>query len=254
MKRFLGKIAVVTGAASGIGRACAVRLASEGARLVLVDRDPVQIDPMMTVEDVLVRRMDVSRPAAWAELCEAIRASFGRVDILVNSAGIVRSGPDQAVSTATLESIHDVMGVNLDGAWLAIRTLLPLFGTGAAIVNVASRAALVGTPHAVAYAASKAALVSLTKSVALSMSRNTPQIRCNAVLPGSIDTPMWRPLGTGGAALDRAAVLAGGLPHIPMGRLGTPEEVAGSILFLASDDASYVTGSVLSVDGGQAAT
>ena len=153
---------------------------------------------------------------------------------------------------AATDDIRRMLDINFEGAWTGIRTMLPLLTAArGAIVNVASRGAEVAMPSAPAYAASKAALISLTRSTALYCARNSSGVRCNAVLPGSVDTPMWRPLSGDGSTTTRAAAIAAGLPHIPLGRLAQPEEIAAAVLFLASGAASYITGTGLLVDGGQ---
>ncbi len=249
MARFAGRVALVSGAASGIGLACAARLVAEGAEVVLTDRDA---GGAAVAGDLGARAhfmpCDIALEADWRACADAIRTRFGRLHVLVCNAGITASGTDVDCENADTAHIAGIMAVNFAGTWAGMRACLGLM-QGGAIVTVASRAALVGTPLAPAYAASKAALVSLTRSLALHCARNGSGIRCNAVLPGSVDTPMWRPISAGDA--DRAAVIAAGLPHIPLGRLATPAEIAAAVLFLATDDASYITGTTLLVDGGQ---
>ena len=164
---------------------------------------------------------------------------------MLHSAGIVNAG-----AAEDLAAWRRVFAVNLEGPLLGNAALLPsLRAAGsAAVVHVASRAARVRTPVAPAYGASKAALEQYTRRLALA--EPCAGLRCNAVLPGSVDTPMWRPL-SGPPGATREAVIAAGFPHIPTGRLASPEEVAAVALFLLSDEARYFTGSAVLVDGGQ---
>jgi NAD(P)-dependent dehydrogenase (short-subunit alcohol dehydrogenase family) len=245
---------MITGAASGIGLACARRFVVEGGRVAILDRDdtrgPAQAAELGSAAEFI--KFDAASDSDWADAAARVAAGGGRLDVLINCAAMTESGTAVDVAHAGNDHIRRTFGVNFDGAWAGIRALLPhLTAARGAIVNVASRAAVAAMPAAPAYAASKAALVSLTRSVALQCARENRGVRCNAVLPGSVDTPMWRPLSGDGKVMTREQGLATGLPHIPMARLAQPEEVAAAVLFLASDDASYITGTALLVDGGQ---
>jgi 3(or 17)beta-hydroxysteroid dehydrogenase len=252
--RFVGKVAIVTGAGSGIGRACATRLHQEGARVILADIDPATAEVSKMLPESLFLQLDVAEAKSWTEACEKIRSAFGHLNILINSAGITLSGLSAGIETGTLEDARRINAINVEGLWIGIQRCAPLLrAEGGAIVNIGSRAGEIGVPYAPAYAASKAALVSYTKSAALYFAREPRPIRCNAIHAGSIDTPMWRPLATDGSVRTREEALAAGLTHIPMQRLGRAEEIAAAALFLASDDASYITGATLNVDGGQCA-
>jgi len=250
--RFKDRVGVVTGAASGIGLAVARRLAAEGARVMAFDRDPAGVDRLADRPSIRFATLDVTDAAGWTLRAAEVAEQFGSPDILVSAAGIVASGRDTDVARADLDAARRVMAVNFEGAWLAIQALLPRMAADGAIVTIASRAAGVGSPSAPAYAASKAALVSLTRSTALHGARDPRRIRCNAVLPGSVDTPMWRPLDDA-AARDRAGAMAHAATAIPLGRLADASEIAVAALFLASPEASYITGATLAVDGGQCA-
>ncbi len=252
--RFSGQFAIISGAASGIGLACARRFVAEGGRVLMLDRDLAGLTAaarqLGNAADYIA--CDVAVEEDWLAAAKRVETHKDRLDTLINCAAITQSGQTVNVAHAGAEHIRRTLSVNFEGAWAGIRTMLPyLTAAHGSIVNVASRAAVVGVPGAPAYAASKAALVSLTRSVALQCAREKRGVRCNAVLPGSVDTPMWRPLSGDGRVLSREEGLANGLPHIPMARLARPDEIASAILFLASEDASYITGTTLLVDGGQ---
>ncbi len=251
--QFEGKIVVVTGASSGIGRAVALAFAREGAGVALADTDAsagkrVAEEITRTGMDAEVFATDVSREPDVQALVEAILHKWGRLDVLVNNAGIYL----QADAVATTEAEwNKLMAVNLTGSFLCIKHAVPAMmrGRGGAIVNVASEAGLVGIRNQVAYNVTKAGLIALTRSCALDFASRG--IRVNCVCPGTTDTPLVQDAvrrATDPAAARRA------LEQIrPANRLGTPAEIAAAILFLASDVAGYATGAVLSVDGGYTA-
>lgn len=245
--RLYSKICIVTGAASGIGRAIAQRFAEEGATVVATD---CNLDAVAAVVAGLpgslhdARALDVTQEADWERVFHEAVVRFGRVDVLVNNAGV----PSQSsLEDTTIEEWRRVTGVNLDGTFLgckhAVRRM-KLTG-GGAIVNVSSVGALKGSLLGPAYGASKAAVWNLTKTVALASARAGYGIRCNSVHPGLTHTPMME--GVPQATLDR--LKAG----IPVGRLGEPREVANAVLHLASDEAAFTTGTQLVVDGGYTA-
>lgn len=247
--RFDGKVAVVTGGASGIGRAAAEILAARGAAVALIDL--AQDAGRETVEGIEQRKgralffsVDVSQPRQIQVAVDETRAALGPVDILVVSAGIQRYG--NALTTAE-EQWAEVMGVNLNGAWYAAKACLPdMVGRGGSIVNVASVQSLASQFNVLAYTASKHALIGLTRSMAMDFARD--QVRVNAVCPGTVDTPMLR----WAASLDpnpQSVYEACARMH-PLGRIARPEEVGEVVAFLAHDSASFVTGAVWTVDGG----
>lgn len=241
--RLAGLTAVVTGAASGLGRASAEALARDGARLVLIDRDAAALAvAWQTLGALAHHALDVTDAVAVSACFEALPAC----DILVNSAGI--EGPHGGLETCAPADLQRVMAVNFFGSFNCAQAAARRMGRGGAIVNIASTAGLVGSARLGAYAASKAAVVSMTRSLARSLA---PQgIRVNAVCPGSIAGPMFdRTLDPAQAEADRAAMIA---IH-PLGRLGEPVEVAEAVVFLASPQASYCTGVLLPVDGGRLA-
>jgi len=243
--RLAGKTAIITGAASGIGAATAALFRREGARVVATDLKTVPGNP---VDDGwLVLAHDVRAEDQWQSVFDQAIGHFGRVDILVNSAGINGASAGtgkQDPEHLALDDWRAIQAVNVEGTMLGCQAAIAhMRAGGGAIVNVASYAGTVGSPTAVAYGATKAALVQYTKSVALHCGRAGYAIRCNVVNPGPIRTPLYVPLTGSGTPT-----------HIPMQRIGEPQEVAAAILFLASDAASYVNGTALPVDGGLSTT
>jgi NAD(P)-dependent dehydrogenase (short-subunit alcohol dehydrogenase family) len=245
-----GKVAIITGGGSGIGSAAARRLARAGAAVVLADI----VDPSPEAEAleregcrVLAVKADVAREAEVAALFERALSRFERVDILVNSAGIGSPRP-VTIPEATLEEFERLIDVNLKGTFLCCRAVIPTMqrGGGGAIVNIASELGLVGAPKTAMYAATKGAVVQLTR--ALAVDHASDKIRVNCVCPGPVDTPMLRRSFT--RAPDPEAKRRAEMASNLLGRLGEPEEIASVIHFLASDEASYVTGAIVAADGG----
>jgi NAD(P)-dependent dehydrogenase (short-subunit alcohol dehydrogenase family) len=251
--RFKGKVAIVTGASSGIGRATALAFAREGAAAAIADKDEtageqVANEIRRSGGEAEVFGTDVSQETEVRALIDAVLSRWGRLDVLVNNAGIYY----QADAVNTPESVwNNIMAVNLTGAFFCIKHAVPamLQVKGGAIINVASEAGLVGIRNQVAYNVSKGGLIILTKSCAVDFAAKG--IRVNCVCPGTTDTPLVR-AAVGRAPDPRAARRA--LEEVrPANRLGEPEEIAAAILYLASESAGYATGAVLSVDGGYTA-
>jgi NAD(P)-dependent dehydrogenase (short-subunit alcohol dehydrogenase family) len=247
--RLAGKVALITGAGNGMGRAAALLFASEGARVVVADA--VEAGGMLTVEairdaggDATFVHVDVSHADQVSAMVDRTMGHYGTLDVLYNNAGILP--PDDAGLTETPEATWDrVMEVNLKGVWLGCRFGVPAMvdSGGGSIVNVSSLVALMGsaTPQ-IAYTASKGGVLALTRELAIEYARQG--IRANTLCPGPIETPLLAELlGDPNWARRR-------LVHIPMGRPGRAEEVARAALFLASDDSSFMTGASLVVDGG----
>jgi NAD(P)-dependent dehydrogenase (short-subunit alcohol dehydrogenase family) len=252
-KRLQGKVAFITGAARGIGRATALLFAREGARVALADKDETNIGATaLDIEKgggaVTMAICDISsKPDITAAIADAARL-HGGLHILVNNAGITLTRP--FVDT-TSEEIDALVGVNLKGTIFASQAAIPhmIAAGGGAIVHDASNAGIVGRPWQSIYGATKAGIISLTKSMALSLAKDN--IRVNCICPGSIDTPMLR------GALNSGGDFEGNWRKtemvIPLGRIGTVEDVAHATIFLASEEAKYITGVALPVDGGRTA-
>jgi NAD(P)-dependent dehydrogenase (short-subunit alcohol dehydrogenase family) len=255
MARLNGKVALVTGAARGIGEAIARSFAEEGATVWLTDIEHVGGKAMAAKigKRAVFRHLDVRNEDDWQRVISEVLASLGRLDIVVNNAGItgfeagaVAHDPENA----SLEDWRAVHRTNLDGVFLGCKYAIRAMRTSKAgsIINISSRSGLVGTPGAAAYASSKAAVRNHTKTVALWCAQQGLQIRCNSIHPAAILTPIWEPiLGSSG---DRETRMAALVKETPLQRFGMPEEVAAIATLLASDEATYITGSELSIDGG----
>lgn len=255
MTRLTGKITLITGAAQGIGEAIARAFVAEGAKVYLTDINDAPGEALSADlgEPAAYRRLDVRRENEWEAVLADILAAQGRLDVLVNNAGVTgfEAGPAaHDPENASLEDWRAVHETNLDGVFLgckhAIRAMRPT-GSGS-IINISSRSGLVGIPAAAAYASSKAAIRNHTKTVALHCAGQGLAIRCNSIHPAAILTPMWEPmLGDGPDRADRMAAL---VRDTPLRRFGRPDEVAALAVLLASDEAAYMTGSEINLDGG----
>jgi NAD(P)-dependent dehydrogenase (short-subunit alcohol dehydrogenase family) len=244
-----GKICVVTGAARGIGRAIALCLHNEGGIVIATDLDEAAGAATAAEIGCRFEKLDVREEVDWIRLAQRVPSA----DVVVNNAGITgfESGPvAHDPENVSLTDWREVHRTNLDGTFLGCRYAIGAMkgrGTGS-IINISSRSGLVGIPLAAAYASSKAAIRNHTKSVALYCAGQGWKIRCNSVHPAAILTPMWEAmLGTGP---DREARMSALVSDTPLKRFGTPEEVASIVLMLASDDATYITGAELNIDGG----
>lgn len=246
MNRFADRSVVVTGAASGIGLETARRFAAEGARVRVVDRDGVAADVAcagLPGDGHRATRLDVTDEDGWAALAQTIEAEWGTLDVLVNNAG---AAPFCPVTQMTLAAWRAAIAVNLDSAFLGTRALLPLLarsGRGA-IVNVSSIRGIVGGVDIAAYCAAKGGLRLFTKATALECAALGNGVRANSVHPGLIATPL------ADAALADPDLAARRMAGLPLGHAGAPGDIAAAILFAAGDDARYMTGAEIVVDGG----
>ena len=254
MTLFDGKVALVTGAASGIGRASALAFARAGARVIVADLDASGgAETVRQIEEAEGEarfvRADVSSERDVEQLVEQSVETFGRLDFAHNNAGI--GAPPRPLHEADRDSFDRVLAVNVVGVWLCLKyeaRQMLASGQGGAIVNTASLAGLIGFPHNIAYATSKHAVIGITRTAALEYARRA--IRVNAVCPAFVHTPMVDSFVAADPLhfnLDRLAGMQ------PMGRMGTPEEVADAVVWLCSDAAAFITGIALPLDGGATA-
>jgi len=246
--RLQGKVAIVTGGASGIGLATAKRFLAESARVMITDRDSAAGETAagQLGSQCLFMSQDVTNEPGWDRVVSKAVDHFGGFNILVNCAGVFRPG---SIEHASLDEWHDIIGINLDGTFLGCRAAVRhMKADGGAIVNLSSVSGLFGDAYYAAYDASKGGVRLLTKSIAVYCARERYPIRCNSVHPGSIDTPMVQSIIQG--ADDSNAEDRAWRTGLRLGRFGRAEEIAAMILFLVSDEASYVNGAELVVDGG----
>lgn len=246
-----GKIALITGAASGIGAATARVLAREGAKVVITDLDDAAGTALAQEIGGTYHHHDVTDEDGWKSLIAAVEKSHGRLDVVVANAGIGIMGP--AVDM-TLADWRRQMAINVDGVFLTVKYAIPLMrksGAGGSIVMLSSVAGLRGSAGLAGYSATKGAVRLFAKSMALECAQARDGIRVNSVHPGIIATPIWTKIPSGGvrgnAALDPHKIAA---QTVPLGVASEPEEIANGILFLASDASRHVTGSELVIDGG----
>ena len=254
--RLAGKVALISGAAKGIGVAIAQRFFEEGATVYISDVfAPEVVAGVAACAQMRYLVLDVQLEGAWVAAMERIMGEEGHLDILVNNAGITGVGGHygpQNPEEASLESWNAVHAINLAGVFLgckhAIKAMRLHPERPGAIVNMSSRSGVVGVPDTAAYASSKAGVRNHTKSVALYCGRQGYNIRCNALMPADILTDMWEAMLGQGDAREKALrdVVAG----IPLGHMGEPLDVANAAVFLASDDAKFITGAELTIDGG----
>ncbi|TAL01906.1 MAG: SDR family oxidoreductase [Rhodospirillaceae bacterium] len=263
MNRFEGRVGLITGSLKGIGLAAAQRLHAEGATVIFSDLNPPGSNEVkQCLQGLGVKAdyigLDVCEESQWEQALSTIRSRHGRLDVLVNNAGIGSTG---AIEDISLAAWRKTLAVNLDGVFLGIKHSKSLMAEtgkttpyGASIINVSSIMGLVGYSETAPYNASKGGVRLLTKSVAIEFATKKVPIRVNSIHPGFVRTPLlvtgfenWVRLGAAEKVQDMIDMVATATPN---GRLAEPSEIAAAIAFLASDDASYVTGSELVVDGG----
>jgi len=253
--RFTGKVALVTGGSSGIGRATALAFAREGASVVIASRRPERGNAVLEELRALDRSAmfvpaDVSQAPDVERLVAAVLDRFGRLDVAMNNAATIEVGVFKPLTELDEAEFDRHMAANLKSVWLCMKHEIPqmIARGGGAIVNTSSVTGLGGSPQSAFYAAAKAAVIGLTKSAALEVARQN--IRINSLVPGAFATPMLEEVFTHVSPNDPPAAEAIYQKRIALGRIGRPEEAADAVLWLCSDQASYVTGHSLIVDGG----
>jgi NAD(P)-dependent dehydrogenase (short-subunit alcohol dehydrogenase family) len=255
--RVQGKIALVSGAGGGIGRASCLALAREGAAVIATDIDRARADETAALcqqagARALAFAHDVTKEPEWVAIVDQASSALGGLDILVNNAGVALPTP---LLDPTLDAWRKTLDVNLDGVFLGLRAALRVMQTRAdesygSIINISSIYGLVGSANIAGYSASKGAVRLLTKSAALECATRGWRVRVNSIHPGYIETPMvMGALAHGGAEAQAARIRELTAAH-PIGRMGRPEDIANGVLYLASDEASFVTGAELVIDGG----
>lgn len=256
MGRVKDKVALVTGGAMGIGRACAMTLAREGARVAVTDVQDA--DGKTVVEEINAAggdaryiHHDVTREDQWETVIAEVLAAYNRLDVLVNNAGIAIAAP--SITEMTLEDFQQQNAVNLDGVFLGMKYCIPVMAEhgGGSVINMSSVAGLKGSASLAAYSMTKGGVRLLSKSVAIECAQAGNGVRVNSVHPGIIDTAIWDKMGlnsgAGANTVDRDNIA---MAMVPGAKLGTPQDIANGVLYLASDDSSYMTGSEFVIDHG----
>lgn len=243
MSKLTGKVAVVTGGNSGIGYASAESLKAAGAQVIITGRSAEKVAEAAEALQVEGIVADVSQLSAIDRLVEQVEAGYGKVDILFVNAGIFAPAPVGQISE---EMFDHQMGINFKGAVFTIEKFLPLLNDGASVINLSSVNAYTGMPNTAVYAASKAALNAYTRTAATELAPR--QIRVNAVNPGPVATPIFSKTGMPDEQLNGFA--AAMQNRVPLKRFGQPKDIANLVVFLASDDASFITGGEYNIDGG----
>jgi len=254
MGRVSGKVALVTGGASGIGRGCCEVLAREGATVVVTDLQDDKGGPLAAElgGGAVYLHHDTTREDDWVAVIGEIEKRFGRLDILVNNAGIAIGSP--SITDMSLADWKKQQAVNVEGVFLGIKYGLPLMrkaGNGGSIINMSSVAGLKGSPTLAAYCATKGAVRLFTKAVAMECANAKDGVRVNSVHPGIIETPIWMSIASMNPGVNAPPDLdAMSSMAVPLGVKGVPADIANGVLWLASDESRYVTGAELVIDGG----
>jgi len=243
MSNLNGKNAVITGGNSGIGYATAKKFKQDGANVIIVGRSEERVNIAASEVGVKGLVADVNHLSALDDLVEQVKAEFGELDILFVNAGIFTPAP---IGQNSEEMFDTQMGINFKGAVFTIEKLLPILNEGASIINLSSVLAYAGMPNASIYAASKAAMNSYTRTASTELAPR--KIRINSVNPGPVSTPIYGKTGLPKEQLDNFT--AAMLDRIPLKHFGKPEDIANLVAFLASDEASFITGSEFNIDGG----
>lgn len=257
MKRLQSKVALITGATQSIGEAIAALFNEHGAQVIIAGRKPLEAGLLIAErigENVTYIKLDVSKQQDWQVAMAQIQKEYGKLDILINNAGIEYPSPDTTApqnpehcSLADWQAVHHV---NLDGIFLGCKYAIEMMkvNPNSAIVNIGSRSGLVGVPSSAAYSSSKAAIRNYTKTVAMYCAANNYPIRCNIIHPAAILTNMWdKELGRDEMREHRIAEFS---KNIPLKRMGSPIDVAYAALYLASDESQFMTGTEMLLDGG----
>lgn len=253
MARLADKVAIVTGGGSGIGTATVRKFAAEGATVVATDIDADACSAVVADigANAVFLRHDVTDESQWETVMKETVERFGKVDVVVNNAGIIGTGAPQNPEDLSLDEMRAIGKINIDGVLLGCkRAIMAMKDRGGAIVNLSSIAGIYATPGLVPYGASKGAVRQLTKSVAAYCGQRGYGIRCNSVHPGLVETPMGETV-LGMLFDDPEQGREERRGQIPVGRLGRPEDIANAVCYLASDEAGFVNGVELVVDGGQ---
>lgn len=255
MSRFKSQVAVVTGGASGLGKAIARRLAADGATVVITDVQSEQGARTASEYGLHFITHNVSDENHWSRVIDEVESRFGGLKILVNNAGVIETAGKASAENCPLSDWKRIFSVNVEGVFLGCRFGIRAMrrSGGGSIINMSSTAGLIATPDNVAYGASKAAVRHLTKSVAQYCAERQLHIRCNSVHPGIIITPLWEKLAIESAEAAGVTVediLAEAKAMCPLNEFTLPEDVAATVAFLASEEARHMTGAKLMVDGG----
>ena len=256
MDRVKGKVALVTGGAMGIGRACAMTLAREGAQVVLTDiADKEGAEAVAEISqqggDAVFLHHDVSDESAWQWVVAQTLDKYGRIDVLVNNAGIAIAAP--SIVDMSLADFQRQNAINLDGVFLGMKHCIPVMtrNNGGSIINMSSVAGLRNAAGLAAYGMTKGGVRLLSRSVAVECANAANNIRVNSVHPGIIDTAIWDKMGLGGEPGANTVDMESMATNIvPGGKLGSPQDIANGVLFLASDESSYMMGSEFVIDHG----